>query len=298
VGARQAVLIKPLGQSLGAEVLGLKKSMLVEQSTSFRLREALYKHLLLVVRDLQLDFSGLIDLAKAFGKPELVWDTGSRHPESPYIQVMNSASQPGGGARSSSQFWHTDGSFRERPTLTTLLAIQQLPQEGGDTLFVDTRSAYDDLPKATQDSIGSLRLRYSYQYQLLGFQVKKYGTGNHETAEDYPDVLHPAARAHPVTGRGSLYLDQLCVASVEGKQETEGRELLDLLYAHTLIETRIYRHFWREGDLLIWDNPSLMHRRGPYHRGTRLLYRLSVAGPVPIGMLNGTRSSLALNTKV
>ena len=295
---RQAVLIKPLGQSLGAEVLGLKKGMLVEPSTSVKLREALYQYLVLVVRDQQPGISGLIEVAKAFGEPEVVWDAGSRHPESPYIQVMNNASQPGGPARSSSQVWHTDGSFRQRPTLTTLLAIQQLPHEGGDTLFVDTRSAYDDLPEATQNNIGGLRLRYSYEYQLLGFQAKKYGTGHHNTAADYPDVLHPAVRAHPATGRGALYLDQLCVAGVEGKAETEGRELLDFLYAHTLIDTRIYRHAWQEGDLLVWDNPSLMHRRGPYHKGTRLLYRATVAGPVPVGMLNGTRSSLALNTKV
>lgn len=99
-------------------------------------------------------------------------------------------------------------------------------------------------------------------------------------------MLHPAARAHPLTGRGSLYLDQLCVAGVEGKPEGESRELLDYLYTHTLIDRRIYQHVWREGDLLVWDNPSLMHRRGSHHKGTRLLYRATVVGPVPMGLPN------------
>lgn len=278
------MLIKPLDQSLGAEVLGLEEDMLSEASTAHRLREALCQHLLLVVRDQKLDLKALIRLTKAFGKPERVWDTGSRHPANPYIQVMNSTSKPATASRTSSQFWHTDGSFKRRPTLTTLLAIQQVPQEGGDTLFVDTRSAYDDLPKATKDSMRHLLLRYSYQYQLLGFQVNKYGAGHSNTATDYPDVLHPAVRAHPATGRGSLYLDQLCVARVEGKSENESRDLLDSLYTHTLVDRRIYRHVWREGDILAWDNPSLMHRRGGHHRGTRLLHRATVAGPVPIGL--------------
>jgi len=277
----------PLAQPLGAEVLGLTKSQLAAPDVPDRLRDALHAHLLLVVKSQQLELADLIDLAKVFGTPEVAWDTGSRHPESPYIQVMNTASRPVTAAKTSSQFWHTDGSFLPHPTLTTILAIQQLPRTGGETLFVDTRLAYEDLSPATQLSIRDLRLRYSYRYQLLGFQTEKYGIEDHATANDYPDVLHPLVRAHPVTGRGSLYLDQLCVAGVEGKPAAESHELLDFLYAHTITDQRVYRHIWRKGDLLIWDNPSLMHRRGTHHQGTRLLYRVAVAGPIPRGLPNG-----------
>jgi taurine dioxygenase len=280
------VLIKPFTQSLGAEIIGLNDELLHEPDVAHALRAGLYEHLLLVVKGQRLKVNGLVDLARIFGQPEIAWDVGSRHPGNPYIQVMNSTAQPSAASRTSSQFWHTDGSFLPRPTLITLLAIQELPHAGGDTLFVDTRSAYQALPQETQECIRPLQLRYSYHYQLSGFQTKKYGAGYQNTSTEYPDVLHPLVRGHPVTGRGSLYLDQLCVAGVQGKPEAESREMLEFLYAHTLNSRRIYQHSWEDGDLLVWDNPSLMHRRGAHHQGTRLLYRTTVAGPEPQALTN------------
>jgi taurine dioxygenase len=277
----RTVLVKPLDQSFGAEVRGLSQNQLLDPDVASVLRNALHEHLLLIVRDQRLSVAGQVNLARIFGQPEKAWDVKSHHPESPYVQVMNSASRPAAADRTSSQFWHTDGSFLPCPTLTTILAIQELPREGGDTLFVNTRSAYQELPESLRERVRNAYLRFSYRHQLLGFQAAKYGSEyNPET--DYPDVLHPLVRRHPATGRGSLYLDQLCVSGVAGWVEDESRDLLDRLYAHTITERRIYQHVWRDGDLLIWDNPTLMHRRGAHHQGSRLLYRTSIAGPAPI----------------
>jgi taurine dioxygenase len=282
------VLIKPLDHSFGAEVTGLSADLLLEPDVSRALLDALHEHLLLILRDQRLGVADQVKLASVFGQPEKAWDSNSRHPDNPYVQVMNSMPRTTTAFRTSSQFWHTDGSFLPNPTLTTLLAIKELPRHGGDTLFVDTRSAYRELPQTLKTSIQNVYLRFSYRHQLLGFQTAKYGAEDAIANNDYPDVLHPLARKHPATSRGSLYLDQLCVSCVDGKPYTESRELLEQLYAHTIVDSRIYQHIWREGDLLVWDNPSLMHRRGADHQGSRLLYRTAIAGPAPAALVDET----------
>ena len=100
--------------------------------------------------------------------------------------------------------------------------------------------------------------------------------------ESTPDVSHPLIRKHPRTGEGSLYLDELCVAGVDGEHGEAGEALLAELFSYALAPERCYKHEWRSGDLLIWDNTSTMHRRGEEHRGERVLHRSTAAGPPPL----------------
>jgi taurine dioxygenase len=274
--------IKPLDEPFGCEVSGLEEIDLTEPEVQRVLYDALHQYLVLIIRNQRLGTDGQVRLTRLFGEPEMAWDRRSHHPDSPYIQVMNSAARPVSAARSSSQFWHTDGSFLPHPPSATLLAIQHLPDSGGDTLFADTRSAYESLPDEFRTDLLGLELRFSYRYLLHDFQTAKYGPDENTELEDHPDVFHPLIRSHPVTGRGSIYIDQLCVAEVVGKSAGDSRKLLDFLYSHTIVPERIYQHLWLEGDLLIWDNPSLMHRRGENHSGMRLLYRTTATGPTPI----------------
>jgi alpha-ketoglutarate-dependent taurine dioxygenase len=275
--------IKSLSASLGAEVTDLDASALQDPGIAQALRNAVHNHLVLIIRNQKLGLNGQVDLTRLFGEPDMAWDRRSRHRENSHIQVMNSAPRPLSSPRSSSQFWHTDGSFLPNPPLVTLLALQVLPDGGGDTRFIDMRSAYKSLPADLIAEISELKLIFSYRHLLYGFQTSKYGE-DREELEDHPDVCHPLVRQHPVTGHGALYMDQLCVAGVEGFPEAESASLLDRLYSHAIVPERCYQHNWSEGDLLIWDNPSLMHRRGTDHHGTRLLYRTTAAGPIPTPM--------------
>ncbi|HUY47087.1 MAG TPA: TauD/TfdA family dioxygenase [Streptosporangiaceae bacterium] len=274
--------VKPFAEPIGAEITGLRPGALQDPDTIGELRQALHQHLVVVVRDHDLGIEGQVDLTRLFGQPELAWDRRSRHPDNPHIQVMNSAPRPVSAPASSSQFWHTDGSFLPAPPSTTLLAIQQLPVSGGDTLFVDTRSAYESLDASARSCLRDLELIFSYRYRLYGLQTMKYGGDDGGELEDHPDVRHPLVRHHPATKRAALYLDQLCASGVAGMAPADSTELLERLYAHTLVPERQYQHIWRQSDMLIWDNPSLMHRRGTNHEGPRLLYRTTAAGPRPV----------------
>lgn len=276
------MLVRSLPEPLGAEIIGLTGPALADPEIRRELRDALFEHLVLVLRNQDLGTRDQVRLTRMFGEPELAWDKRSRHPDEPHVQVMRSAPAPKDAPPSSSQHWHTDGSFLEKPPIATFLASIHLPQSGGDTLFVDTRSACESLPPARLATLEVLNLRFSYSYRLYGFQTTRYGSDDRAELEDHPDVVHPLVRKHPVTGRGSLYLDQLCVAKVESLAEDTGNAILSELYGHTLVAERCYKHEWRSGDVLIWDNPSLMHRRGESHQGDRLLHRTTAAGSRPI----------------
>lgn len=274
--------VKPLSEAFGAEIIGLELDALQNSDIKNEFRRALHDYLVLVVRDQRLGLEGQVSLTRIFGEPELAWDHRSRHPNNSHIQVMNSAPRSLSAPVSSSQYWHTDGSFLPCPPSATLLAIQRLPNSGGDTLFVDTRSSYESLDASVQSDVRNLELIFSYRHQLHAFQTMKYGDSENGDLEDHPDVQHPLARRHQATGRISLYLDQLCVSRIAHMTTFESDEILERLYAHIIIPERQYRHIWRSGDLLVWDNPSLMHRRGTNHQGTRLLYRTTATGDRPI----------------
>ena len=177
---------------------------------------------------------------------------------------------------------HTDGSFRAYPPIATVLRSVRLPQTGGETLFADTRAAYQALPTSLLLRVQHLRLRFSYDHRLHALHTQHYGSYDVGKQGKIPDVSHPLVRKHPVTGRGSLYLDELCVAGVEGEHGEAGEALLAELSSYALAPERCYKHQWQSGDLLVWDNASTMHRRGEEHRGERVLHRSTAAGPRPL----------------
>lgn len=271
------MFVRRLAHPFGVEVFDLGMSQLGDSAIKEQLHATLFENLLIIIRNQTLGLAGQVDLTRVFGKPELVSDR--RHPKSPFVQEIVSANRPPDAPRSGSQFWHTDGSFRAYPPIATLLASVRIPQIGGETLFADTRSAYEALPSSLLLSAQGLEARFSYHYRLNELHAQGHGPNDNDEQTKIPDVVHPLIRKHPVTGRGSLYLDELCIAGVEAEPGESGGSLLAELFSYALDPERCYRHEWQSGDLLIWDNVSTMHRRGPEHHGERVLHRTTAAGP-------------------
>lgn len=156
-------------------------------------------------------------------------------------------------AKGNEQF-HTDSSFNDLPTKWSLLRSVEVPAEGGNTEFVDTRAAYDGLPAAMKARIAGLRVQHS-----LARSREKGGMGE-ATAFDmaFPPVIHPLVR-QSASGRPALYIGAHA-ARILDMAEEESRALLDTLVAHATEQPRILSHSWRAGDLVIWDNRCTMHR--------------------------------------
>lgn len=160
--------------------------------------------------------------------------------------------------KSSAKFWHADTSFMEKPSKFTFLHAKSTPLEGGDTLFLNTRLAYADLATDTKIKIFGLQVCHSFNYLFpkLWANRSNFNLQNYT----YPDVFHPLVVGNKSANKSSLYLNKLCVSHIVGLEREESDGILLRLYEHCKKEKYKYTHKWQAGDLVIWDNFSLMHK--------------------------------------
>lgn len=185
--------------------------------------------------------------------------------------------------------WHTDTSYLEKPSRGSMLYAVEVPEKDGrslgDTLFADTASAYDALAAAMKRRLQGLRAihRMTKGYEVEKKKSDKSVAYSQDQHRQNPDRAHPIARTHPVTGRKCIYLNKLCVIGIEGMPDAESEPLLGELYAHCIQPQFVYRHEWRAGDLVMWDNCSAQHVAVIDYELPlrRLMHRTTVAGTVP-----------------
>ncbi len=153
------------------------------------------------------------------------------------------------------RLWHTDASFQDPPGRYSMLSAKVVPEVAADTEFADLRAAYDALDGAMKERIAGLRAHHSIAYSrmVLGFDFSR------EEHEKLPGAVHPLVRVNPRTGRRSLYLASHASRILDWPVP-EGRLLLIELTEHATRRDFVYRHSWRVGDLVIWDNLATMHR--------------------------------------
>ncbi len=176
--------------------------------------------------------------------------------------------------------WHADGCFKPTLPRATLLYSVITPQHGGLTRFADATRAFADLPAAQQRRIEGLRAVHSVQ--RLATQQALASAGQSSAAagslNDRPEVEHPLAPEHPVTGARSLLLGPMVISSITGLSPQASSSLLAELTTHATSPPYVYSHRWGQGDLVVWDNRATLHTASPCDssRHHRLLYRASV----------------------
>lgn len=276
--------VNRLGDALGAEASGVD----LRQATPADLaavRQALLDHQVLAVRDQDLDPAALFRIGQALGQPIQQVASRARHPANDHVMVLSSEDKDdlGDGARVVvGAAWHSDDSFKQQPCSVTMLHARALPSRGGDTQFVSTRAAYDDLSDDDKAALATLRVVHMYQSRRQATRIRTLTAA--EQAE-VPPATHPLVRRHPDTGRPALYLNANRMSHVEGLALAESDALLDRLIAHATQPAYEYRHAWRPGDLVLWDNRCTMHKaNGDYPAGERReMHRIILAGDVPVG---------------
>jgi taurine dioxygenase len=258
--------------SFGAEVFSFDLTRLTK-AVRKALREALHRHLLLVFRGQSLSLDDQVKFTEVFGPLDERLRPGDRqfrHPDDPRIQIVSN-DRRGPTLTLATLFWHVDQSFRPDPSPVIVLKAVVVTPVGGATMFADMRAAYDALALDQRASIDSLKARHDFG-RLLGMAP---------IAASRPGgAVHPLVREHAITKRRSLYLNQFSLQSVEGLPRKRGTELLRRLYSHTLQPEFIYSHRWTPGDVLVWDNMSLMHRAADIPSDTlRVLHRTHTRAP-------------------
>jgi taurine dioxygenase len=189
------------------------------------------------------------------------------------------------GLGDAGQFWHSDLSYKERPSLGSLLHAQELPAEGGDTLFADMHRAWDTLPLALKNAIEGARAEHSYlaRYEELRERSPWRPKLTEAQVAEVRPVTHPVVRTHPETGRKALFVSEHFTTRIVGLPDAESRDLLHQLFAHSVRPEHVYRHRWQDHDLVFWDNRSVIHLATgfPCHMRRRL-NRTTIEGDVPV----------------
>lgn len=269
--------ITALSDLMAAEVTGLNLASPLDTAVRRQINTAFLEYRLLVFRDQNLTKEEQVAFTEQFGTLERHTTRNRGTADLPLVHIVSNLNEDGKPmGRVRSDMWHTDKSFRPAPSMATILHAVTLPPEGGDTVFVDMHAAYDGLDAATKDEIVDLRVVHSWE-------LSRENEGRVMSAEelaDAPDNAHPLARVHPETGRTAIFVG-MHASHIEGKPFDEGRALVLRLEEHATQPRYQYRHSWRPGDLLMWDNRCLLHRaEANFDAATypRILHRTCLRG--------------------
>jgi len=247
------------------------------------LREGvLYRRRFILFRGQSLSTTEYIDFARKFGTPQVYLQENYHHPEHPEIFISSNISVNGKklGVARTGYYWHTDCSFQQTPLSLTMLYPQILPKGRRETLFIDMHTVLERLPPG-------LRRRLEGHNALHGgngrYKVREEDVGKplHELIEAEsriaPPARHPVIIQHAVTGEKSLYVNEGFTLGIEGYTADESRALLSDTLAFIARPEHVITHEWQEGDILVWDNRTLLHRSGasPLHE-PQMIYRIGI----------------------
>jgi taurine dioxygenase len=286
VPERQQFGINPFDAALGAEVVGLDLSRPVSDEDFARLHRAHLDYHVLVFRDQRITPSQQVTFSRRFGPLQIHVLRQFQLPSDPEVLIVSNIRENGQpiGLGDAGHFWHSDLSYKETPSLGSMLHAQELPDVGGDTLFANQHTAYDALPEDLKAKIAGLKAEHSYLARYADLQKKSPWRPNLTQAQidEVKPVVHPVVRTHPETGRKALFVSEHFTTRIVGLPDIESRALLDELFALSTRPEHVYRHQWQPYDMVFWDNRSLMHlAAGTPDDQRRKLYRTTIEGDVP-----------------
>lgn len=271
------MVLKPITPSFAAEASGVELRKPLDTATVRALDEAMDKYAVLVFRNQPLTEAEQVALARHFGPLDagLRKATGAptRFGYDELIDIGNVALD-GEVAQTSdqkligqlaNQLWHSDSSFQDLPVKYSMLSAVTVPAEGGQTEWCDLRAAWDELPAETKRLVEGRTARHFAFHSRILLGDDKY---NETQLKRFPPVERPLVQVHPGSGRKVLF-PSAHIDRVSGMSVPEGRLLVAELLEHTTQPKFVYRHTWRAGDYVMWDNRATLHRGRRYDLSLR-----------------------------
>ena len=249
-------------------------------------------HLVIVIRGQQLTDPELIAFGARFGALDCapLAKTGKEkareHPEIVVVSNVLENGQAIGVLRDAEVVWHSDNSYRENPLAFSALYSLEIPPTGGNTGFANMYHALETLPADLRAAIEGRTIKHDMTYNSVG--DLREGFDHVADVRDAPGPSHSIVRTHPDTGYDALYLGRRPNAYINGYPVEESEKLLDALWAHASRPELTWHHVWQPGDILMWDNRCVMHRRDPFDGGyNRVMHRVQCAGEKPVRSPSG-----------
>jgi alpha-ketoglutarate-dependent taurine dioxygenase len=253
---------------LGAAILGVDLSRDIDDTDFSEIVNLFHEHEVVYFREQNLTPEQHVAISRRFGTLEAHVRADCCRPGFPELFVVSNILENGKpiGSQDAGLFWHSDLCYLKEPSRGSLFYAREVPQDDrgnplGDTLFASATAAYDALPEADRKKIEGLKAINSYAkgyYRDRNSGPRKPLT--EEQKRKTPDVAHPIVRTHPFTGKKCLFLNEGYTSRIEGMSEQESDALLEQLFEHATRPEFVYRHRWRVGDFLLWDNCSTQHR--------------------------------------
>jgi taurine dioxygenase len=273
--------ITPLTAHTGAEVVGLDFTGPIGDETRAALNQAFVQHHVLVMREQHFSPDAFKAAVRVFGELQ-PHDKKEHHvPGHPDVSYVSNDEIVNGRRIIPGETFHTDHSNHPRPPKATTLFAVALPSRGGDTQYVNMHDAFDDLPERTKQRLEGLKAVHAY---LSKYSPRPLGYLSEDSRRHLPPPgVHPLVRTHPENGRKALFLNPVRMESIIGMDDDAALELIGELMRHSTQQKYEYRHQWRQGDWVLWDNRSVMHQANPDYdmNERRYLYRLMLKGDVP-----------------
>ena len=277
--------VKPLHPAFGCEIVGLTMDQALSPEIFGKVYEAFLAYQLILFRNVDLPPATQVALARNFGEVQVhvmnQYHGYDDHPEIYKLTNMDENGKPNGRhPDKGTLFWHTDGSWRPRRGLATMMYAETVPEKGGETEFADMYGAYEQLPESWKARVASLKAVHNLDFS----RSRRHGHDPMTEAQkaEVPPVPHPIVRGHPETGRKAIYLGDHA-ESIEGWEYQDGRALIDELNGRLVPEELIYSHSWTPGECMVWDNRCLLHRAIGFDTGRdiRVMRRCTTLGETP-----------------
>ena len=283
--AYRTITVAPQPSGFGAEITGVDLSRPLNGEALAEVKAAWARHAVVAFPDQPLSLDALEAFTLQMGP---FGDDPYVAPMPGHPNVLEVRREPDEKLTPFGGNWHSDWSFQPTPPAATILRSEVIPPVGGDTLYCDASRAYDALDDATKTKLAPMRAVHS--------ATRAYGPKSAYSREldqrSMPIIVspeadkihaHPLVRTHPVTGRKALFISPVYTIGIEGMTPQEADPILSRLYKHMLQDRFIYRHKWRAGMVVMWDNRCTMHNaEGGYDGYLRVMHRTTVAGDTPV----------------
>ena len=280
--------LKPLSPGFGLEASGIDLSEPLSDEAFVEIEDAFFDGQVLAIPHQRLTPAEFVAFARRFGPPEPHVIDQFHHPDDRNILILSNVVIDGEpqGLADAGTYFHTDYSYLDVPARATMLYSIEVPESGGDTLFANQYAAYDDLPAAMKRKVEPLVAVHHYGNRHVheGEARTAASTLTDEQKAKMPLITHPLVRRHPVTGRKALYAVSGSSYGIVGMQADEAVALLDELAAHATQDKYVLRYSYGVGDVVIWDNASLLHSATLTDaESARTLWRITVKEPTAAG---------------
>jgi taurine dioxygenase len=261
--------IRPLNPLFGSEVLDVDLAADLDDATLDAIEKTFNESSVVLFRGQRVSDAQHVRFSRRLGELEIHVLKEYVKPDHPELYVLSNIVENGKpvGIKDAGNYWHTDLSYLKAPSRGSIMYALEVPHAAdgtplGDTQFASTAAAYDALPDAMKKKLAGLRAihrfwdRYIRERKAAGSDV----VVSEERRAKTPDALQPIVRTHPYSGRKCLYVNEGFTIGIAGLPEDAGRALLKELFAHCVRPEFVYRHTWKVGDVVMWDNCATLHR--------------------------------------